>query len=354
MKERETVFVTGASGFIGGWIVETLFIEGKMDVRPGIRNWSSATRLARFPLEIFLCDVMQPEQIERAIDGATIVLHLATGSPEVIIQGTENMLEAALKKRVRRFVFLSSTAVYGLTAGEIDESMPPISMGWDYADAKIEAEKLCWVYHKKGLPVTIIRPPIVYGPFSYDWVVRFAEKITSGNWGLFKEYGEGICNLLYVSDAVSGIIKAATNDRAAGEIFNLSGPETTSWNDYTIKLNRALGLPELQFINQARSKSVAIFTDLFKALAKLILKYFENPIKTIYERSRYARIVMKGIELKIKTTASLSELKSYNRRGIIVDKKAREILNYQPRYGIEKGVELSVQWLKLLGIACPK
>lgn len=350
MDNKDTIFVTGASGFIGGWIVETLHLNGKIDVKPGIRSWTSATRLARLPIEISLCDVMKKKQIHSAIEGSSIILHLATGTPEVIVQGTRNMLEAALSKGVKRFVFLSSTAVYGLTSGKIDETAPYQSMGWDYADAKIEAEKLCWDFYQKGLPMTVIRPPIVYGPFSYDWVVRFAEKLVSGNWGLFGEYGEGICNLLYVSDAVSGIIKAATNERAIGETFNLNGPETTTWNEYSDKMNDALGLPELKLINPSRSKSKAIVMGSAKSLAKLTLNYFEKPIKKLYERSRQARYLMKYVESSIKTTASLSELRSYNRRGIILTSKAKDMIDFNPVYDIDSGVQFSVKWLKHLGI----
>ena len=166
MPDKEIILITGASGFIGSWLVETLCLNGSATVRAGIRSWSSAARLARFPLEIVLCDVMDKAQINRAMDGTTTVIHLATGLSDVIVQGTKNMLEVALAQGVRRFVHLSTTAVYGHVSGKIDETVPYQSMGWEYGDAKIEAEKLCWEFYEKGLPLTVIRPPIVYGPFS--------------------------------------------------------------------------------------------------------------------------------------------------------------------------------------------
>ncbi len=350
MADKETILVTGASGFIGGWIVETLCLNGSAEVRPGIRSWSSATRLARFPLEIVLCDVMNKDQISQAMNGVTRVIHLATGVRDVIVRGTKNMLEVALDQGVKRFVHMSTTAIYGHVIGEIDETTPPNSMGWAYGDAKIEAEKLCWEFYEKGLPVTVIRPPIVYGPFSQDWVVRFAEKLKSGNWGILEEYGEGKCNLLYISDAVSGILEAAINDRAIGEAFNLNGPETVTWNDYARRLNRALGLPELKVISSAGSKLRGAFMGTTKASAKLLLDYFDAPLKKLYERSREARTFMQFVEKKIKTTASLSELDSYNRRGVILSKKAEELLGFTPKVDVDTGIGLSVDWLKHLGI----
>jgi nucleoside-diphosphate-sugar epimerase len=350
MGDRETILITGASGFIGGWIVETLCLNGSAHVRPAIRSWSSATRLARFPLEIVLCDVMEKDQITDAMEGVTTVIHLATGSKDVIVQGTKNMLEAALSSGVKRFVHLSTTAVYGLVSGEVVESTPYQSMGWEYGDAKIEAERLCWEFYEKGLPVTVIRPPIVYGPFSEDWVVRFADKLLSGNWGLFEDYGEGLCNLLYVTDAVSGILKAATNKDAVGEAFNLNGPETITWNEYSKRLNAALGLPKLKKIRASSSKSRAMIMGTAKSSAKLLLKYFEGPLKTLYERSRHARSLMQAVENKIKTTANSSELTAYNRRGVILTSKARDILGYEPRVNVDTGIQYSVSWLKNLGI----
>jgi nucleoside-diphosphate-sugar epimerase len=223
-------------------------------------------------------------------------------------------------------------------------------MGWDYGDAKIEAEKLCWEFYEKGLPLTVIRPPIVYGPFSRDWVVRFAQKLQSGNWGILEEYGDGLCNLLYVADAVSGILQATTNERAVGEAFNLNGPETITWNEYSQKLNTALGLPELKVIRASSSKLRATAMQSVKSTAKFILNYFEGPLKKLYERSYEARSVMQFVEKSIKTTASLSELNSYNRHGIIVTSKAKEMLGFNPRFDVDTGIQLSVSWLKHLGI----
>lgn len=350
MADKETILVTGASGFIGGWLVETSYLTGLANVRAGIRSWSSAARLARFPLEIVLCDVMDKEQITLAMAGTTTVIHCATGLSDIIVQGTKNMLEVALELGVKRFVHLSTTAVYGHASGEIDETVPYQSMGWEYGDAKIEAEKLCWEFCEKGLPLTVIRPPIVYGPFSRDWVIRFAQKLQSENWGIFEEYGEGLCNLLYVADAVSGILRAATDKRAVGEAFNLNGPETITWNEYSQKLNAALGLKELKVRKAFSSKLRATVMQSAKSSAKFILNHFEGPLKKLYERSREARAVMQFAEKSIKTTASLSELNSYNRRGIILTSKAKEMLGYNPRFEVDTGIKLSVSWLKHLGI----
>jgi nucleoside-diphosphate-sugar epimerase len=350
MAGKETILVTGAAGFIGGWLAETLCLNGSAEVRAGIRSWSSAARLARFPVEIVLCDVMDKAQITQAMAGATAVVHCATGLRDVIIQGTHNMLEVALKLGVRRFVHLSTTEVYGDVSGEIDEKSPFQYTGSEYGDAKIEVEKLGWQFYEKGLPTTVLRPSIVYGPFSKDWIIRLAGRLQSGNWGIFEGYGEGICNLVYVADVVSGILLAIRHEHAVGEVFNLNGPEMITWNQYFQRFNAALGLPELKVINPSGSRLRAAILQPVKSSARLALNHLESPLKKAYERFREARAVMQLAEKSIKTTASFTDLNLYNRKAVYLTSKAQEILGYHPRFNVDAGLQMSVSWLSHLGL----
>ena len=205
MAIKDTILVTGAGGFIGGSLVEAIYLSEFANVRAGVRRWSSAARVARFPIDIVLCDIMQPNQVAKAMEGVKAVVHCAyNDSREVIVQGTQNMLEAAQRSGVKRFVYLSTAEVYGTdVSGQIDEMFPYQYTGREYTDSKIEAEKLCWEFYGKGLPLTILRPSIVYGPFSKSWLVRMAQRLLSGKWGMFENYGDGNCNLVYVDDLVS-------------------------------------------------------------------------------------------------------------------------------------------------------
>lgn len=350
MVEDETILITGASGFIGGWLTETLILSGASFVRAGIRSWSSAARLARFPVDIVLCDVLNIEQIRQAMADVTIVIHCATGLNQVIVQGTHNMLEMALEQGVKRFVHLSTTEVYGNVDGQTDEERPFQVTGNEYGDSKIEAENLCCQYWQRGLPVTTVRPSIVYGPFSEDWVIRISQKLQSGNWGLFDGYGGGFCNLVYVTDVVAGILLAATHPAAIGQAFNLSGREVITWNQYFQDLNAALGLPDLKEINPVKSKMRASIMRPIKASAKSALQHLEDPLKKLYERSAQARRLMQFAEKSMKTTASFSDLNLYNRRTIYSIEKAQRLLGYAPQVDTQAGIEMSASWLKHLSI----
>lgn len=219
-----------------------------------------------------------------------------------------------------------------------------------YGDAKIEAEKLCWEYYKQGLPVTVVRPSIVYGPFSTDWTVGFARKLQSGSWGTFRGYGEGICNLVYVSDLVSGILLAARHERAVGEAFNLSGPEVITWNQYFQKFNAALNLPELRVIDPASANLRATAMDPLRSLGKLVLKNFSAPLRKVSQRSRQARSLLRYADKTLKTNPRRAELSLYNRKAHYLSTKARDMLGYQPAFDLDRGLDLSVRWLNHLGL----
>jgi len=342
--------VTGAGGFIGGWVVETLYLLGSADVRAGIRNWSSAARLGRFPVEIALCDVMEKIQIAQAMRDVTCVIHCATGSRQVIIQGTKNMLDVSRRLGVKRFVHLSTAEVYGNANGKIDEKFPYQYTGSAYGDSKIEAEKLCWEYYEKGFPITVIRPSIVYGPFSKDWTVRLAQSLQSGNWRIFKGIGEGVCNLIYISDLVSGILLATRHEDAVGESFNLAGPELISWNQYFQKFNAALGLPELRVINPGRARLKTSIMKPVRSSAKFVLAHFSDPLKKISQKYRFAREVMRSFEKTMRTSPRLDEFSLYSRNAVYLGTKARDILGFRPKFDVESGLKLSVRWLKHLGL----
>ena len=260
------------------------------------------------------------------------------------------MVDVALSHGVKRFIHLSTAEVYGNPSGEIDETSPYQYTGNLYADSKIEAEKLCWEYYQKGLPVTVIRPSIVYGPFSKTWTVDIALKLQSGNWGIFKNQGDGICNLVYITDLVSAILLAARNEHSIGEAFNVNGSEAPTWNEYFQRFDKALGLPELRVINPGGAKLRASLMEPVRFSAKFALAHFGGPLRQISQKFRYAKKLMKSAERSIKTTPRPAQLSLFNRNAVYVTTKAQKMLGYKPAFNLERGLEMSVRWLSHLGL----
>ena len=351
MSLNKKVLVTGAGGFIGGWIVETLFLQGDTNVRAGVHNWGGAARPARFPIEIVPCDIMKPHQLLDAMEGVQCVIHCAKGgSKESIVDGTRNTLEAARKQGVEKFIYISTTEVFGNQIGNINEHTPCESMNDPYGDSKIKAEEICWMYNNEGLPVVIIRPPIVYGPFSKTFTVNIAYKLLAGNWGLYKGLGDGLCNLVYISDLVFGILAAANSEKAVGEVFILNGPELITWNEYFQRFNQALGLPDLNVFEQASTIFGTRLNEPLRSLIRFARYRFERTIKKVASKNQLARRFMKYIETRMKSTPHLSDFRLYSRKVIYQSDKAREMLGYKPAVYLDTGLAMSVEWIDQIGL----
>src|SRR5207248_446691 len=165
------------------------------------------------------------------VDGADVVVHAAAALPiqasrgairSVNVGGTENVLRAARDAGVRRVVFISSTAVYGVPEKHpIEEDDPLVGVG-SYGESKIDAEALCRV---AAVETTIIRPKTFVGPerlgvfeILFDWIREGRRIYILGQ-------GHNRYQLLAVADLVDAIVRAAATPKAAGETFNVGATE---------------------------------------------------------------------------------------------------------------------------------
>ena len=345
------ILVTGAGGFIGGWIAECLYMGDPGRVRAGVHRWSGAVRPARFPMELVLCDILDPVQAACAVHGVSNIIHCAKGaSRESIILGTRNLLEASLREGVKRFVFLSTTEVYGNSQGKIDETFPCRKTGNRYGDAKIDAEQACREFATKGLPVTIVRPPIVYGPFSKTWTAGIAQRLLSGNWGIFKGQGDGICNLIYITDLVDGILALLNSTDVHEDVFILNGSEAPTWNQYFQRFNAALSLPELRVIEPGRANLRAHLGEPARSLARFAKGRFEKQIKNAAAHFPLAKQFLKQLERTLKTTPRLSDFDLFSRTALYSAQKAEALAGFKPRIDVETGLQMSAAWLRQVGL----
>jgi nucleoside-diphosphate-sugar epimerase len=345
MNRGSKILVTGGGGFIGGWIVDALYMQGRKDIRAGIHSWKGASRVARLPVEIVLCDVLDRAQIAKAMEDVGTVVHCAVGSAEATVAGTENMLEASARAGVRRFVHLSTVDVYGDALGEVSESVRFKRTGSAYGDTKIDAEELCWSYHGRGLPLVVLRPSAVYGPYNKLWVAKFAERILSGRWGTFGRLGDGICNLVYITDMLQAVFLAMNSDRAVGEAFNVNGTDDITWNDYFMKFNAALGGPPLHTRPPATFRASSVLMTPLKAGARYIMGHFSAPVTALYQRSKFVRGLMRGTEERMKTTPGGEEIAMFARKTHYTVKKGESLLGFRPAVDVDRGLAMSVRWL---------
>lgn len=340
------VLITGASGFIGGRLAEILHLSNKQKVKAAINRWPNAARLGRFSMDTVQMDLMDPVTIENALDGVTDVVHCAKGTYDVTVQGTKNLLESALRKGVRRFIHMSTTEVYGNVTGEIDENAPLAYSGNEYNRMKVDAEKICLQYIKKGLPITVLRPSIVYGPFSKSWTIRFANLMLNRKWGLLEGIGNGRCNLVYVDDLVNAILLSLHNEETSGEAFNIVGPEVVTWNEYFYRYNECLGMPSLKRMPSAIASTKARMMQPIRMLGGVARKHFMQPLKKIAEAFEPFDNFVRGAERALKSTPHPDELKLYSRNVLFVTARARKVLNFNPEITLEAGLARAVDWLR--------
>jgi nucleoside-diphosphate-sugar epimerase len=175
-------------------------------------------------------DVREPRAVRALVDGADVLVHAAAALPirgsrreiaSVNIGGTSTLLAAAREAGVRRVVFVSSTAVYGVPEMHpIPEDAPLVGVG-PYGESKIEAERVCLEFVRRGLDVVVIRPKTFIGPerlgvfeILFDWIHDGRRIYVLGD-------GRNRYQLLAVEDLVEAVLRAAAAEGVAGEAINV-------------------------------------------------------------------------------------------------------------------------------------
>lgn len=343
------VLITGASGFLGGRVAEVMHLSATGTPVSTVRKWSRAARVARYPMEIQLCDINDQAQIDASVSTVDAIVHCAKTDDRLsIVDGTKNLLEASARHGVKRFVFLSTAEVYGPdVSGDVSEETLTQHTGRDYGDFKIDAENLCRQYADR-IHTTILRPSLIYGPFSTSWTTDIAKRILSGNWGQFEGHGEGFANLVYVDDLVHAILRGLEADSLSGEAFNINGPDVVTWNEYFALFNDVLDLPPLPTISSSKSKMRTWAVDNVNWVVDKIMARYEDKLMEIYLRGGWMSRLMKRVKGELKSTPSGGELHDlFSRKARYMDAKARHDLGYAPQVSIKEGLHYSVDWLRL-------
>lgn len=235
------VLITGASGLLGHALALRLADEGE-DVRVLLRNPVEQSKLFRGTTINWVAGSLENvESLERAVDGVKVIYHCAATSTDWAewdayyssnVKGVENLLYAASQQdQLCRFLHVSSTDVYGYPKEVCGEEVNMVETNLPYNKTKIAGEKLVQAAGAAGMPVTIIRPATIFGPGDYDFVHEVYHQLSQNNMPLIAG-GKSTPGLLFISNAVEGIIAAARSDRTIGKIYNLRDETEESWADY--------------------------------------------------------------------------------------------------------------------------
>lgn len=219
----DRILVTGGSGFIGTRLVRDLIARGH-DVRIFDKNPSVS-----YPDRVITGDVRDCAQLKAACTGIDTVYHLAAEhrddvTPlslyhEVNVDGAANLVRACAELGIRRLVFTSSVAVYGLDRGELDEdfSFQPFN---EYGRTKAEAEKVIrqWADAEQTRSLTIVRPCVIFGEGNRGNVYNLIAQIAANRF-LMIGNGRNRKSIGYV-DNISAFLSTLTSATAGTAIFN--------------------------------------------------------------------------------------------------------------------------------------
>ena len=250
---NKRVLVTGADGFIGSHLVESLLNEG-CDIKAFVfynsfNSWGWLDSISEEKLseiEIFAGDIRDPSGVRSALKNIDVVLHLAAliaipfsyHSPDMYldtnIKGTLNILQACRDYNVERVIVTSTSEVYGTAQYVPIDEKHPLQAQSPYSATKIGADAIAESFHMSfELPVTIARPFNTYGPRQSARAVipTIITQLLNGS----KEVKLGSIHptrdLNYVQDVCRGFIALAKNDEAIGKVINIGSGKEISIGD---------------------------------------------------------------------------------------------------------------------------
>ena len=239
------VFMTGATGFVGSFLAD-LLLQSKYDVRCLVRGESNLRWIADLDVDCYYGSLYDENSLIRGMEGCDLIFHVAgvtkARTEEEYFQGnyegTKKVIDAALKhkKKILRFVHVSSQAAVGPspTLIPIDETHIANPLTY-YGKSKWAAEEYVRSVIGK-LPITIVRPPAVYGPRDTD-ILEFFRTV---KFGLIPQLGgaDKYLSLIHVKDLVRGIVIASEHEKSIGETYFITSPKPYSWEEISrITLN---------------------------------------------------------------------------------------------------------------------
>jgi dihydroflavonol-4-reductase len=329
MKFLSPVLITGASGFVGSHLAETL-AKNKVKVKLLVRPTSRLPFKPTAQMELCYGDVTDFESLRNAIRDVKVVYHLAgvlRGSDfsiyrNVNAEGTRNVCRAAAEEGVKRLVYVSSLSAAGPSAAnaEIDETMPchPVSF---YGQSKLMGEDIAFSYQSK-FPVTVLRPGAVYGPRETDIFEYF--KMVAKRLVVIGGDDSQKVSFIYVDDLISAIVLSAHSPKAAGQVYFVSDGQSYHWGEITDWIGKTLNRSYFTVkIPLGIVKMAAVIGD---GIAGLTGKSILPPI------------------------VSRDKIKEAQVPGwVCSNAKIRKQLGFKPRWNIQSGIQKTVEFYLAVG-----
>lgn len=277
MGDTMKVLITGGSGFLGINLIRFLLAKNYEIVNLDLVEFDYPEK---DKITSYIGDIRNDEDVSKAIKGVDYVVHCAAAlplySPEDIyttdVLGTRKVLDHASKNKIKRFVMISSTAVYGIPDHHPLVETDKVQGVGPYGEAKISAEKECLKFREKGMVVSIIRPKSFIGPERLGVFALFYDWAKDGHNFPMIGSGKNRYQLLDVEDLCDAIYLCMTRPApVANDTYNIGAKEfTTMKEDYQVVLDEAgfgkkiLGFPATPLILTLRLLEILKLSPLYK------------------------------------------------------------------------------------------
>lgn len=338
VQPEDIILITGANGYVGSKVFKTLLEYGFTKLRCLVRSDKNIVNLhkladsSKADVEFIKGNLLSSGDCIQAVKGVSVIYHLAAGVEKSFagcflnsVVTTRNLLDAAIKEpTLKRFVNTSSIAVYTNEnipcGGILDESCLVdtkfVERGEAYTYGKAKQDEIVMEYAKKySLPYVILRPSVVFGPGK----VKISDRIGSDTFGVFLHLGLGnTIPLSYVDNCAEAIVLAGLRQGINGQVFNIT--------DDNLPTSR-------QFLRQYK-KQVKNITSIpipywlwysFNALWEKYSKWSEGQLPPVFNR-RACEVYWKRIRYS--------------------NKKAKELLGWQPRVSMDEALKMFFTYMK--------
>lgn len=323
-----TILLTGGSGFLGSHIAEQLSQSGRK-VRALVRRTSDTRFLRTLPgVELFEGAVDDPASLQRAIDGVDAFVHAAAlvrarSADEfrrINAGGTENAIRAARTKKLKRFVLVSSLAAVGPSDREgrpvpPDAAPRPIT---HYGRSKLEAEHAARAWSDK-LPVTIVRPPAIYGPRDRE-VLAFFKALRSGVLPYMGSTRNKL-SMIFGPDAAAACVRAIDAEVPSGRSYFIDDGSVYTFAELVSAAESAVGRRAWLRVPLPRTviRTAALGSELYGKSTRRAMMLTRDKCKELFSQ------------------------------WVCDGSAARRDLDWQPRVPLERGMRLTAQWYREAG-----
>jgi nucleoside-diphosphate-sugar epimerase/predicted dehydrogenase len=370
--EPARTLVTGGTGFIGGHLVDRLVSQGDQ-LKCLVRSPATVANLARYPIRFQQIDLLDRQAVCDAMRGIRNVYHLAYGreghhATAITVEGTKNVVEAAIDVGAESVVVLSSTYVFGFptTDRPIDETFGYQPTGGIYGMSKATMEQWCLKRAQSSRTrITVLNPTNVFGPEGSTYTVLPVTLAKSGAF-CWLEHGQGLCNYTFVDNLIDAIQAASREPAAHGTRFIINDG-AKAWIDF-------LGPFVASVCDGIPSYSLAEFQALMRTAPKFRIADLAREIvasqgvRDVASRSRLVQAV-KSTRLReflprlltngmaqTPTPKRMPSLPPYwlaelyhTNRVLFSARLAARVLGWRPRIAWEDARDRTLAWLKETG-----